>query len=127
MTSHVAKRKKGADGAPARRGRPPKVRNLYASALNAAEKIVLRYAGDVEGLDDELDLLRAKLHTLLKERDAEGKIDMKLLIRGMELLRKLVATRYRLSKKAQEDLASSIAGLLQGVGEQFYPEGRDGA
>jgi hypothetical protein len=130
MTSDVAKRGKKAkeqEEEPKRRGRPPLVRNLYASALSSAEAITIKYASDVEGLDDEVDLLRTKLHTLLSEQKEGGQIDMKLFIRGMELLRKLVATRYRLSKKAQEDLASAIAGLLQGVGEQFYPEGRDGA
>lgn len=126
MTSDVARPgSKGKEPRP--RGRPPLVRNLYASALSAAEAITLEYASDVEGLDDEVDLLRTKLHALLTEQKEGEQIDMKLFIRGMELLRKLVATRYRLSKKAQEDLASAIAGLLQGVGEQFYPEGRDGA
>lgn len=129
MTSDVAKRKKGAEGPPKRRGRPPIVRDFYGSAMASAEAIVLQYAGDIEGLDKEVDVLRTKLRSLLETKEGEEgqkPVDMKLLIRGMELLRKLVATRYRLSKKAQEDLASSIAGLLQGVGEQFYPEGRDG-
>jgi hypothetical protein len=117
------------------RGRPPIVKNYYASALDAAAAIALKYAMDLEGLDEEIALLRTKLRDLVsetkdkkqKESFAKRPDGMKLMIRGMELLAKLLAARYRMSAKSQEDLAAHIAGLIQGVGEEFYPEGRHGS
>ncbi len=107
-----------------RRGRPPVVRDFYGSALDAASQTTLKYAANVEGLDREIALLRLKLRDALQERPE----DFQLMVRGMELLAKLVSARYRLSKKSEKDLASHIAAVLRGVMVQLYPdEDRDGA
>ena len=106
-----------------RRGRPPVVRDFYGSALDAAHQTTLKYASNVEGLDKEIALLRMKLRDALQD----GPESFQLMIRGMDLLVKLVSARYRLSKKAEDDLGSHIAALLRGFSEQFYLEAPDGA
>ena len=112
------------------RGRPPVVRNLYFDALRAAESIVLSDAVKTEGLDDEIALLRTKIHESLRlgkdgdEMDNEK--EMKLVLRSMDVLAKMVATRYRLSTNAKDDLAAHIVGLVRGIGDQFFPEGLRG-
>lgn len=104
-----------------KRGRPPVVRDFYGSALDAAHQVTLKYAADIEGLDKEIDLLRVKLRDVVGD-DPDS---LKLMIRGMELLAKLVSARYRLSKKAEKDIASSAANLLRGLAVQLFPEAPD--
>ncbi len=104
-----------------RRGRPPVVRDFYGSALDAAHQTTLKYASSVEGLDREIALLRLKLRDALED----GPQSFQLMVRGMELLVKLVSARYRLSKKAEKDIASSAANLLRGLAVQLFPESRD--
>ena len=92
-------------------------REFYGSALDAAERIELEAASDVEGLDEEIALLRMKLRAVVSERPG----DMPLMLRGIELLVKAVSARHRLSKQAEEDLAESIAGVVRGVGGLLLP------
>ncbi|OGO50021.1 MAG: hypothetical protein A2148_02920 [Chloroflexi bacterium RBG_16_68_14] len=93
-------------------------RDFYGSALDAAERIELDAAAEVEGLDEEIAVLRVKLRkALLKNPE-----DLALMLRGIDLLVKAVSARYRLSKQAEEDLAESIAGVIRGVGGLLMPE-----
>ena len=93
-------------------------REFYRGALEAAERIELEAASDIEGLDGEIAVLRVKL----KEALANQPADLALMIRGMELLVKAVSARYRLSPEAGEDLSAHIAGVVRGVGGMLMPE-----
>ncbi len=92
-------------------------RNFYRRALSEAEREALGPAQEVEGLDDEIALLRVRLRRALEERPE----DMQLLVRGLDLLVKAVATRYRLSPKARRDLAENLAAVLNSLGDQLLP------
>ena len=94
------------------------LRDFYGSALDAAEQIELEAASEIEGLDKEIAVLRVKLREVLRQRPD----DLPLMLRGIELLVKAVAARYRLSKEAEEDLSASIAGVVRGVGGLLIPE-----
>jgi hypothetical protein len=48
---------------------------------------------------------------------------MQLIAKGVDLLVKAVAAKYRLSPKAQRELSDSIAGVVRGIGAVLYPEG----
>lgn len=93
-------------------------RDFYGSALDAAERIELDAAAEVEGLDEEIAVLRVKLRKALSKHPE----DLPLMLRGIDLLVKAVSARYRLSKQAEEDLAESIAGVIRGVGGLLMPE-----
>ena len=95
---------------------------FYAEALSKAERLRLSKARKVEGVDEEIALLRMKLHQLLEEHP--DKVD--LLFKGVNLLLRAVVARYRLSPKAGDDLYQSIVGVLNGVGRELWPEGIDG-
>jgi hypothetical protein len=99
----------------ARRRRSP--RNFYRQALTEAEQVELSQAQDIEGLDDEIALLRVRLKHAVEERPE----DMQLLVRGLDLLVKAVAARYRLSPKARRDLADNLAATLNSLGDQLLP------
>jgi len=76
---------------------------------------------EIEGVDEEIALLRLRLRKAV----AEHPEDLPLMFKGIELLAKAVATRYRLSKKAERDLAESIANVGRGLGN-LWPEALDG-
>jgi hypothetical protein len=93
-------------------------REFYAGALDAAERIELDEAAEVDGLDGEIAVLRMRLRQSLRKRPE----DLPLMLRGLELLVKAVSARYRLSPAAEEDLAAAIASVVRGVGGQLIPE-----
>lgn len=95
-----------------------KARDFYARALGEAEKTLLPEARELEGLDEEITLLRVKLIQALREKPQ----DMDLLLKGVGMLVRAVSTRYRLSRKAEEDLYQSVLGVLRGIGDALFPE-----
>jgi hypothetical protein len=101
----------------ARTSRRRHLRGFYQEALSEAER--WERARQMEGLDEEVALLRVRLKETLEERPQ----DMQLIAKGVDLLVKAVAAKYRLSPKAQRDLSDSIAGVVRGVGTALYPEG----
>ena len=106
-------RSKGADAQPA---------TFYRGALSRAERVRLSEAGEVEGLDQEVALLRLKLRQLLEQDPA--KVD--LLFKRVNLLVTAVATRYRLSPQSRDDLSESVAAVVKDIGNQLLPEGFSG-
>ncbi len=97
--------------------------DFYGSALEEAERLQLQEAEKIEGLDREIAMLRVKLRSVVSKR----KENIPLMLRGIDLLVKAVSARYRLSKKAEEDLSDSLAGVLRGVGGALMPERFDDA
>ena len=96
---------------------------FYLESIDEAERALFEAASEIEGIDQEIALLRTKLRKVANENRPE---DFQLMLRGMELLVKAVATRYRLSKKAEQDLASSLARTLDRFGSYLLGEERDG-
>lgn len=101
--------------------RPVSPRNFYsARAMSEAERLELEEASEVEGLADEIAMLRVELKKLL---DKETK-DFKLMTAGVEMLVKAVAAQYRLSPKSKKDLAANFAAVLNSLGDQILPADR---
>ncbi|MFQ5860517.1 MAG: hypothetical protein ACE5IG_03090 [Dehalococcoidia bacterium] len=97
---------------------PSAARSFYGRALSRAQRLKLDQAREVEGVDQEIAVLRLILRRLLEESPER----VELLFKGLNLLVRAVAIRYKLSPKAQEDLSQSIAGVLQGIGGALWPE-----
>jgi len=102
--------------------RPARKRGFYAQALSEAERVRLPEAREIEGLDEEIALLRVRLSTMLSEHPE----NTELLLKGVAMLVRAVATKYRLSKKAKENLTDAITAVLKEIGGALYPEGFDG-
>jgi len=94
-----------------------RVRSFYAEALTEAERLQLADARKVDGLDEEIALLRIRLRSALEQRPE----DLDLLREGVALIVRAVATQYRLSPKARKDLADRMAAVLNSVGDQILP------
>lgn len=95
---------------------------FYAQALSEAERLLLPGAREIEGLDEEIALLRVKLSTALAQHPG----NMPLMLRAVELLVKAVAAEYRLSKKSQDNLAEAIDGVLKEIGAALFSNNSDG-
>lgn len=100
---------------------PARVRGFYDDALTEAERLQLAKARRVEGLEEEIAVLRVRLFTALKERPE----DLDLLRQGVALIVRAVATQYRLSPKARKDLADRMAAVLNSIGDQILPADGD--
>lgn len=93
--------------------------NFYGSALEAAEQIeVLKEAAGVEGLDEEIAVLRMKLRSVLSERPD----DLALMLRGIDLLVKAVSARYRLSKDEEEEVTNNLETMVEYLGRLLAPD-----
>ena len=101
---------------------PAQKDDFYSLALKESERVLLEEARKLEGLDEEIALLRVKLNSLI----ANDPEDTKNFLKGIELLTKAVAARYRLSQKAEDDLYENILGVLRGIGGMMWPEVFDG-
>jgi len=96
---------------------------FYARALSRAERLRLAEARELQGLDEEIALLRVKLQRLAEEHPER----LDLLFKGVGLLVRAVSVRYKLSPSSQEDLAASISGVLKGIGGALGLEDGRGA
>ena len=96
--------------------------NFYERALSEAEAEYVKRAANVQGLDEEIAVLRAKLLTALEDQPD----DFALLLKGVGTLSRTLATRHRLADKAEKDLFDNLVGTLRGLGEQLFPEQDNG-
>jgi hypothetical protein len=83
--------------------------SFYEEALNKAEQTSVEIARQVEGVDEELLMLRLRLRTLAK---VEG-FDLNLLLRSLDVLRRLVVTKHRLTKEQSEALEAEEPQLRE--------------
>ena len=85
---------------------------FYEEALTEAERLRLPRAQGLEGIDDEIAMLRVRLLGYAQKNPEK----LEMLMRGVALLSRAVAVRYRLSPKSQQDLTASIIGVVEGLG-----------
>ena len=94
-------------------------RDFYADVLSEASRARLETARKLEGINEEIALLRIKLRDVM----AENPNKTELMYKGIDMLMKAVATRYKLSPKSKDDLNDSIVGVINGIGRELWPEG----
>ena len=92
---------------------------FYADVLSEAERARLEAAREMDGINEEVAVLRIMLRDQIMQRPDRAD----LLFKGMNMLMKAVSTQYKLSPKSQDDLSDSIIGVINGIGREFWPEG----
>ena len=108
-----------------RRGRPDRRATEYAfyeRALDGAARADLADARAVEGLDEEVALLRLRLRDSVEQHPE----DFKLLQSGARLLIQALLARHRLSPKQADNLGDAVAHVLEEFGEALGTAGGDG-
>jgi len=84
---------------------------FYSRVLDEAEQLDFELATGIEGIDDEIALLRVKIKSLL-ERDPDN---LKLIMQATNALARLLRTRYNISKNDKKGLKEAIANVLRDV------------
>lgn len=109
-----------------KRGAPPGNQNarkhgFYSQALTQAEQLELQEAATVEGLDNEIAILRVKLRQLLE--NYPDRIDLQL--QAANVLARLIRTRYNITPEQKKTLKEAIATIITEVaiplGVKFIP------
>ncbi len=95
---------------------PGTKQNFYAASISASAEIMER-AAKVEGIDQEITLLRAALKQVFDERPR----DMELMLKGVRLLVQAVTARYRMSPQRAEELGASLEAATRAIRDQFLP------
>ena len=89
-------------------GKKPARRGFYLPALDDVAALKLEEARGMEGLDEEIAMLRLKLRELLQERPGE----VALHLRAATVLANLVRVRYAVSKEEKKGLREAITRVL---------------
>jgi len=84
---------------------------FYSKVLDEAEQLDFELATGVEGIDDEIALLRVKIKSIL-EKDPEN---IRLIMQATNTLAGLVKTRYNIAKEQRKGLKEAIGNVLRDV------------
>lgn len=84
---------------------------FYSRVLDETEQLDFELATSVEGIDDEIALLRVKIKSLV-ERDPEN---LKLIMQATNTLARLVRTKYNIGREDKKGLREAIANVLRDV------------
>ena len=86
-------------------------RGFYSKILDEAEQLDFELAAGVDGIDDEIALLRVKIKSIL-ENDPEN---IKLIMQATNTLSRLVKTRYNITREQKKGLKEAIGNVLRDI------------
>jgi hypothetical protein len=84
---------------------------FYEQALDEAERLDFELAAGVNGIDDEIALLRVKIKSVL----GEDSKNVRLLVDATNALERLVRTRYKITREQRKGLKEAIGNVLRDV------------
>ena len=90
----------------------PKKFVVYDIALDEAEKLEFDRICEVEGLDEEIAILRMKIRMILKKHPD----NVRLLMAATNMLSRLVRTRYSITKTEKKGLKEAMANVIKDIG-----------
>ena len=87
------------------------MKNFYARVLDEAEQLDFELAAGVDGIDDEIALLRVEIKKLISNEPQ----NVRLIVEATNALERLVKTRYRISREQRRGLKDAIGTVLRDV------------
>jgi hypothetical protein len=84
---------------------------FYSSVLDEDQQYDFQIATGVEGIDEEIALLRVKIKSLV-QRDPEN---LHLIMQAASALAKLVMTKYNIRKDDKQGLKEAIGNVLKDI------------
>ena len=84
---------------------------FYSKVLDEAEQLDFELATGVEGIDDEIALLRVKIKSLI----AHDPNNIKLIMQATNTLARLIRTRYNITKEQKKGLKEAIGNVLRDI------------
>src|SRR4030042_739096 len=97
-------RKKGAQP----RNQNARKHGFYSAILNDPEQALLQHAADLQGLDEEIAVLRVKLREVIIKHPE----NVQLAFEGASTLARLVRTRYSITKEQKKSLRDAITKVM---------------
>lgn len=88
-----------------------KVSGFYEKVLDEAERIDFELASGVNGIDDEIALLRVKIKSIL----GDDPKNIKLIVEATNALERLIRTRYKITKEQRKGLKEAIGNVLKDI------------
>ena len=85
--------------------------SFYGKVLDEAERLDLEAAAGVDGIDDEIALLRVKLKSIL----ASDPDNIKLIMQATNALARLVKTRYHITREQKKGLKEAIGNVIRDI------------
>ena len=85
-----------------------KKHGFYSRALDEAEKLELEEAQGIDGLDEEIAVLRIKLRELILNHPD----NIELALEAANTIARLVRTRYNITKEQKRSLKDAITNVL---------------
>jgi hypothetical protein len=84
---------------------------FYAKVLDEAEQLDFELASGVEGIDDEIALMRVKIKSLLEDEPE----NIRLIVQMANALERLVRTRYNITREQKKGLKEAIGNVLRDI------------
>jgi len=84
---------------------------FYSKVLDEIEQADFKTATAVEGIDEEIALLRVKIKSLISH-DPDN---IKLIMQATNTLARMVRTKYNISKKDKHGLKEAIGNVLRDI------------
>jgi len=85
--------------------------DFYSKVLDEVEQLDFELASGVEGIDDEIALLRVKIKAIL----ASDPENIKLIMQATDALARLIRTRYKITRDQKKGLKEAIGNVLKDV------------
>src|SRR4030042_3902163 len=102
-----AGRKTGAKG-----NQSTRKQGFYSRVLDEAELLDFERASGVNGIDDEIALLRVEIKKAITGGDSKN---LRLLVEATNALERLIWTRYRITKEQRKGLKEAIGNVLRDI------------
>ena len=90
--------------------KPPEA-NFYSKALDDAEKLEFETASGVDGIDQEIALLRVEIKAILQDNPK----NIKDIVAATNALDKLVKTRYHITKEQRKGLKEAMGHVIKDI------------
>lgn len=91
-----------------------KLSRFYEHVIERAD---LEAAGAVQGIDEELALLRTRLRGLWLDES----VDLPLVLKAMDVLVRVVSARHRMSQKRLDDFNEAMTTVAEALMRQMTP------
>ena len=86
--------------------------SLYARLFDEVEQVDFNRACGVDGIDDEIALMRLEILKVVAGGDADN---LRLLVQATNALERLIRTRYEITKDQRKSIRESIGNVLREI------------
>ena len=95
-----------------KRSQSARKRSFYSRVLDEAERLDFELAAGVEGIDDEIALLRVEIKKAMVGGDVSN---LRLLVNATNALERLIRTRYQITREQRKGLKEAISNVLKDI------------